>query len=325
MTRTPAEFQLPTPEHADAGAPPRMTRRRLLRGAVRAGIGFSAASLGALAYAHNVEPLRLRVNRLDVKIPGLPAAFDGLVVAHLSDIHMDDWMDAARIASAARLATSLKPDIIALTGDFISRDLRTRDSAGRFIGDAKARMAPGLAQSLSLLSAPLGVFAVQGNHDHWSGGPTMSFLLQQAGIRELDNRAAPIERDGQRLWLCGVDDAWVGAADLEQVLGALENQARPNEPAILLAHEPDFADHAALSGRFALQLSGHSHGGQVAIPLFGPLILPPMGRKYHTGLNRVSDSSSAMQVFTTRGVGVVGPRVRFNCPPEIALLTLRPA
>ena len=111
-----------------------------------------------------------------------------------------------------------------------------------------------------------------------------------------------------------------------EVLEGLRD-ARPDEIAILLLHEPDAADLLASEGRFSLQLSGHSHGGQVSLPLVGPLILPPLGRKYHTGLYQVPPRGGgrAMQVFTSRGVGVVNPRVRFNCPPEIALLTLRSA
>jgi predicted MPP superfamily phosphohydrolase len=170
---------------------------------------------------------------------------------------------------------------------------------------------------------------VLGNHDHWaSGSPvgaSMKQIIADGGVRELDNAVAPIERGGVRLWLCGVDDLWVGRADLNRVTQHLREKSRPDEVAILMAHEPDFADEVVREGRFALQLSGHSHGGQVALPLLGPPILPKFGRKYHTGLYRVRHEQSALWQFTTRGVGVAGPRVRFNCPPEIALLTLRSA
>ena len=341
-----------------AKKPPRVTRRRLLQVLVRSGIGACAASLGGLAYAHEVEPVRLRINRQDLRIPGLPQAFDGLRIAHLTDIHLDPWMDAARIARACRLANSLSPDLIAITGDFVSRDSRPRDARGEPIGDALTGVAPGLAESLSILQAPLGVWGVLGNHDHWASRegdghadqdeanghdanssaklgqvgrrarPIMSRVIAEGGVRELDNKIAPIERGGERLWLCGVDDYWSGDPDPRGVLRLLEEQARPGEIAILLLHEPDAADIMVGLGRFSLQLSGHSHGGQVNIPLVGPLILPALGQKYHTGLYHVAargPSSPALQVFTSRGVGVVNPRVRFNCPPEIALLTLHPA
>jgi predicted MPP superfamily phosphohydrolase len=257
-------------------------------------------------------------------------------------------------------ANSLGADMIVITGDFVSRDLRALDKTGLPIGEAYTMAAPGLVPALSILEAPLGVWGVLGNHDHWtahpetkddasrratdfsaarpssakdkpSGQPEANLvrrMLREAGVRELNNSIVPIERGGARLWLCGIDDLWVGDPDFPSVLAQLEQQAA-GELAILMAHEPDYADIVAQSGRIALQLSGHSHGGQVNIPFIGPPVLPSMGRKYHTGLYKIPTPSgsqvSPMQVFTSRGVGIVGMRIRFNCPPEIALLTLRAA
>lgn len=357
MTPAPRSTSLspaPSPENS------RISRRRLLQRFVRGAIGLGVASLGGLAYAHEIEPSWLRINRRDIRIAGLPRALDGLSIAHLTDLHLNFWMTQERLSGVMRTANSLGADLIVITGDFVSKDMRPLDERGNHIGDAYTLAAPGLSQALSILRAPLGVWGVLGNHDHWTADPEMSHtprpqtvastaasdasgapsqynvvrrLIREAGVRELDNKIAPIERHGARLWLCGVDDLWAGQPDFPGVISQLEQQAAPNEVAILLAHEPDYADVVAASGRISLQLSGHSHGGQVCIPFIGPPILPSMGRKYHTGLYQIATSGGStqspardsMQVFTSRGVGIVGMRLRFNCPPEIALLTLRSA
>ena len=335
----------------------RISRRRLLQRFVRGALAIGVASVGGLAYAHEVEPSWLRINRRDIRIAGLPRALDGLTIAHLTDLHLNHWMTRERLSEVSRRANSLGADLIVITGDFVSKDMRPIDARGNHIGDAYTLAAPGLSQALSILRAPLGVWGVLGNHDHWTADPEMSHtpraqavssaasssasgdynvvrrLIREAGVRELDNKIAPIERNGARLWLCGVDDLWAGQPDFPSVISELEQRANPDEVAILLAHEPDYADVVAKTGRISLQLSGHSHGGQVNIPFIGPPILPAMGRKYHTGLYQIATSGgsphsparNSMQVFTSRGVGIVGMRVRFNCPPEIALLTLRMA
>ena len=353
---TPAPLStVPSPSASPDSS--RISRRRLLQKFVRGALAIGVAGAGGLAYAHEVEPSWLRINRRDIRIAGLPRALDGLTIAHMTDLHLNHWMTQERMSEVSRRANSLGADLIVITGDFVSRDMRPVDARGNPIGDAYTLAAPGLSQALSILRAPLGVWGVLGNHDHWTADPEMSHtphaqpvaatsaastlpsgeynvvrrLIREAGVRELDNKIAPIERNGARLWLCGVDDLWAGEPDFPGVISQLEQQASPDEVAILLAHEPDYADIVAKTGRISLQLSGHSHGGQVNIPFIGPPILPAMGRKYHTGLYQIptsggspqSPARNSMQVFTSRGVGIVGMRVRFNCPPESALLTLR--
>jgi predicted MPP superfamily phosphohydrolase len=130
----------------------------------------------------------------------------------------------------------------------------------------------------------------------------------------LDNSGVALSAGGSQLYLAGVDDCWSGAPDLELALDGAPAAA----PVVLLAHEPDFADTFALDGRVSLQLSGHSHCGQVRLPGIGALVLPTYGQKYDAGLNKASN----MWVYTTRGIGVIGPPVRFNCPPEITEIML---
>lgn len=290
-----------------------LTRRGFFKAGVRAGIGLSATSLCSLGYASQIEPHRWSITRHDLLLPRLARAFDGYRVLHASDLHCDGvWMNRARLSQIIELVNREAADLVALTGDFVSHDAK--------------KFAPDVAWALRQLKARDGVFAVLGNHDHWSGVEIMRSALREAGVRELPNRVHTLRRreaqstlDAPMLHIAGVDDWWEKKADIDAVARELPQSGAT----ILLAHEPDFADVSAKIGRFDLQLSGHSHGGQVRVPGFGPLVLPAMSQKYHSGLYEIETPSGTMWQFTTRGLGMVGPRVRFACPPEIAILTLR--
>jgi predicted MPP superfamily phosphohydrolase len=172
-----------------------------------------------------------------------------------------------------------------------------------------------LEKAFARLQAKDGVFAVLGNHDHWVGAERVRGLLDRCHVRELRNDVVTLRRGGAVLHLAGVDDVMVHQDDLAQVLARLPAEG----PALLLAHEPDFADRAARAGRFGLQLSGHSHGGQVVLPGLGSLVRGPYCWKYPVGRYRVKD----MTLYTNRGLGSNMWWVRINCPPEIARITLR--
>lgn len=287
-------------------SPPRklfqLSRREFLRLGLFAGASSLLGAAGSAAYGFGLEPDWIDVSRVTLALPRLPAVFDGLRLAHLTDLHLDDWMTDDRLASIVDLTNRAVPDAVLLTGDYITG-----------IPDLETRL-PALTEGLARLTAPLGVYAVLGNHDHWTDARAVRHALEAAGARELRNRAHRLERAGHSLYLCGVDDYWERHADLDRVMDGLPEAAC----AILLAHEPDYADISAATGRFDLQLSGHSHGGQVALPLVGPVILPTYAEKYPSGLYRVG----RMWQYTSRGLGMVAPRVRFNCRPELALLTL---
>ncbi|HUF37872.1 MAG TPA: metallophosphoesterase [Anaerolineales bacterium] len=247
------------------------------------------------------SPKHFDVNEFDLPLERLPAAFDGYRIIHLSDIHMGTWMNRERLEGVVELVLEEKPDLVAITGDFVSYTLDVSLDE--------------LAEVLARLHAPDGVYAVRGNHDCWTDPDRVSAMLGEAGIVELRNDFIRIERAGQRLYLAGVDDVYDGRADLEAVITRLPEDGA----AILLAHEPDFADEAAGTGRFDLQLSGHSHGGQLNFPVVGPLYLPQLAKKYVRGLYRVG----AMHLYVNRGLGTTALQLRVRCRPEIAVIALR--
>jgi predicted MPP superfamily phosphohydrolase len=167
---------------------------------------------------------------------------------------------------------------------------------------------------LRQMRAPYGLCAVLGNHDVKSDPNLVEGLLRAVGIQVLANQSVPIEGNGARFWLSGVNDPLEGKPDLAQTLHSVPS----DEATILLAHEPDYADHVV---RYPvdLQLSGHTHGGQIRVPFLPPGYLPPMGRKYVWGLYKIG----GLTLYTNRGLGTVNVPVRMNCPPEITLLTPR--
>jgi predicted MPP superfamily phosphohydrolase len=166
------------------------------------------------------------------------------------------------------------------------------------------------------LSAPEQVWAVLGNHDHWTDAAVVAEAVSRAGIRLLRNANGVIRRGAGRLWIAGVDDVLAEQHDLPRALAGIPN----GDGVILLAHEPDFADEAALDQRPGLQLSGHSHGGQIRLPFYGATVLPRLARKYPQGLRRVG----GMWLYTNRGIGTIDIPIRFNCRPEVTLFTFLP-
>ncbi len=276
------------------------TRREVLKGT--AGLALRAALVGTagVGYGTRIEPRWFDIEPVAVTLPRLDPAFHGYRLVQLSDLHMGDWRDRARLDEVVALVNTLQPDLIAITGDFVTR--RPADSAHDLIG------------ALRLLQARDGVLAVLGNHDQKPNTAVIRQVLQESNILNLDNDVHTIRRGGAALHIGGVDDVWFKMARLDQVLARLPADGA----AILLAHEPDFADISAATGRFDLQLSGHSHGGQVVVPLLGPPHLPEMGEKYPSGRYQVG----RMIQYTNRGVGMVRPHVRLNCRPEITRFTL---
>lgn len=283
----------------------RFTRRAFLKLVTHLALGAAAAEIGT-TYSILVEPSWVDVTQIRMKLPRLPAAFSGFRLAQISDLHFGGWMTREKLLPALELLQAQSPDAIAITGDFAHG---SRESTSLVMDS--------VLDVFRTLTRRTPTFAVLGNHDYWTDPDLVRRFLNDTGIRELRNDVYPFEKAGECLYLCGVDDIWEKHHDLKAVTGKLSAQ----DCAILMAHEPDFADHSAATGCFDLQISGHSHGGQIVIPIFGPPMVPPLGKKYHTGLYQVG----RMFQYTNRGLGMVNPAVRFNCRPEITIFTLERA
>ncbi len=283
------------------------TSERLSRLQARGGLGKAAAAAallgaGGLFYAREVETRRVEIVRLTVTLPRLAPEFDGYRLVQIGDIHLDDWTRPRRLNRIMERVNEQRPDLVAIMGDFASYSARRLD-AGVLVG------------ALRRLSARDGVLAILGNHDYLTDVGLVRRCVREGGVKGLLNEVRTLQRGEARLHVAGIDDVMEGRSRLDLVLGRLPESGA----AILLAHEPDFADVASATGRFDLQLSGHSHGGQVRLPLFTRLVLPPFSQRYPGGLHQVGE----MALYTNRGLGTVHARLRFLCRPEITVLTLR--
>lgn len=247
-----------------------------------------------------IEPRWIKVTRPTIRIPSLPGAWDRATIAVLADFHRGRLIGKEHIRQAVELANDARPDVIALLGDYVSRTDAITDDYAKLLGK---------------LRAPLGVFGVLGNHDYWTDSRGVEAMLAGAGVRLLTNRHALLRRDGAPLCLAGVDDLWVGSPDLASALGATD----PAVPRILLCHNPDYAEQIPPAPRVDVMLCGHTHGGQVKIPFVGRLRLPIRHAKYAAGWARGPNCP----VYTSVGLGMVGIPVRFNCRPELAVLSLQ--
>lgn len=284
---------------------PLTTRRKFLR--IAAGTGAAAV----LADTVLLEPNRPRIVRKDFALKRWPARLDGFTIALLSDFHYDPIFSVHPLRTAIGMVNGLTPDLIVLTGDFVSAPILGSSD------HKAAEAAEPCARLIRQMKAKHGLWAIMGNHDYYTDPVRVARALQAEGIHVLENESAAIERDGGRFWLSGVNDVVAEVADLDKTLHSVPT----DEATVLLAHEPDYADYVA---RFPvdLQLSGHSHGGQVRMPWgLMQLYLPEMARKYVWGTYRIRD----LMLYTNAGLGTVGLPIRWNCPPEITLLTLRRA
>jgi predicted MPP superfamily phosphohydrolase len=277
---------------------PELSRRELFRSIFAAGGGVALLGGGGYLYGTRLETEWLELESVILPIPALPTGLEGFRIVLLSDFHLYPNTRLPFIREAVEMARKLKPDLAVLTGDFVLQS-----------AEAILDLAPALAK----LNARYGVFSVLGNHDHWKGPGMIREGLEQEGFTVLHNRGVQLTHGGTCLYLAGVDDCWSGEPDLEAAMDGHPGSI----PTVLLSHEPDPADEYALDDRVTVQLSGHSHGGQVRIPGLGSPFLPPFGRKYDVGLHRVRNT----WLYTNRGIGVTAP-IRLNCRPEITELTL---
>lgn len=289
-------------EGPEAEAKPRLSRRNFIRG--------SALAVGGLAfYAGEIARHEISVVTQTLGIRNLQDAFVGLRVAQVSDIHFDEFTEPAFVRRVVAEINRLQPDLVLLTGDFIS------------IGPLPKTYAEGaILRCLEILRGITAArFACMGNHDSIIGAPVLRPIFASYDIPLLMNEHVPFERDGQRLWISGVGEYLTEVANLD-----LAVPKRPDGPVLLMGHSPDYADAVVQHARGRLvdvMFSGHTHGGQVRIPLLPPMHLPLGGQKYVEGMFQLGQ----MQLYVNRGIGTVGVPMRLNCPPEIGLFTLQRA
>ena len=241
----------------------------------------------------------LTVERSQIPIARLPESLQGMTIVQLTDLHLHPFTQIEHIDRAVYLANSLKPDVIVLTGDYVWHD---------------ANDILDLMPSLAKLNAKYGVFSVLGNHEYKTDAGLITDTFENVGIPVFKNRGIDIQVGKHALYLAGIDDGWLGSPDIVQTMEAHSAQA----PVVLMAHEPDMIDWYAHDTRINLQLSGHTHGGQIQSSSNKPLVRPYLGRKYVQGLHRVNES----WVYTSRGIGTTGIPLRRNCAPEVTHITL---
>ncbi|MBL8769407.1 MAG: metallophosphoesterase [Planctomycetes bacterium] len=276
-----------------------MRRRRLA--AVLVVLALAATWLAAETFW--IGPGRLVVRDVALEPPKWPDALDGLKIALLSDLHTGSPRNGpANLARVVDATNAVRPDLVLLAGDFVIHDV----IGGTFV-EPEA-----IARELARLEAPLGVFAVLGNHDWWLSATRVREALETHGIAVIDDRAARLTWKDATFYLAGISDYWEGPHDVRAALAQV-----PEDATILaLTHNPDVLPD--IPSRVSLTLAGHTHGGQVDLPLLGRLVVPSR-RIYAFG--HVVDEGR--HVYVTSGVGTSILPVRFRVPPEISVLTLR--
>jgi hypothetical protein len=262
----------------------------------------------ALVQAAAIEARQFELTRFPIRLAKLPRAFHGLKLAQLSDIHHSPFLGEAEIAQAIRFTNALQPDVVALTGDYISHSPDYIAGVARLLGE---------------LCAPLGVFAILGNHDHWTDGAKMAAALREAGITTLINEHVTLRREDAEIKLLGIDDMMVKRDDLAAALAGTS----ADETRILLSHNPAIIREAARA-KIDLVLSGHTHGGQINWRLLtGRTAQRPKYRRWRQrhsrrllrGYAAVDDT----QIYVNRGLGTVVVPLRYGCTPEITLIELQ--
>ncbi|TWM30217.1 3',5'-cyclic adenosine monophosphate phosphodiesterase CpdA [Bacillus paralicheniformis] len=278
------------------------SRRQFLKGF----LGLAAAGLftaaGGLGYARYLEPHMLETNLIPIRHRLIPKGFDKFRIVQFSDTHLSEYFTAEELSNVVSQVNALSPDLIVFSGDLIDKPHRYREHERA-------------VNALKKLAAPYGKLAIFGNHDHGGYGTKVyQTLMASAGFRVLRNDFMKLELiDGSVIEIASLDDLMLGSPDYEGILSKLSEKAF----SILLVHEPD----AALTAKqypVNLQISGHTHGGQIQIPVFGPLITPPYGEIYTEGMYE----TAGMKIYVNRGIGTTRLPLRFLSKPEITVFQL---
>jgi predicted MPP superfamily phosphohydrolase len=307
--RISGRFRARREVRASAPSPGSINRRQFLARSAAGAVGVATGGLGS--YASLVAPEILRVRRYAIPVAGLPPEFDGLRIVHVSDTHYGPYVSMPFLEQVFERANALGGDLVLLTGDYVHY---TPESIG-----------PGI-DALRRLQARYGAAAVMGNHEHWEGAEACRERFRRIGLPLLDNARLFLTPDGlgeacvpgRSVCVAGVGDLWEDEVSFEKALDGVPEDV----PRIILSHNPDAAEIADPRHRIDLMLSGHTHGGQISLPVIGPPVAPSAyGEKYLGGLCQ----GPSCPVVVSRGVGLAGVPLRLGVPPELGVITLRRA
>jgi predicted MPP superfamily phosphohydrolase len=276
------------------------TRRHFLKKGSVILAGLFGLMTSTSLYSIIGERFWIQTKEIRLSMPTLPKAFSGLRIVQFSDVHLGHYYNLENLSSLVSKINSLQPEMICLTGDFVHD----------YTDDLERSV-----EVLSKLEAPYGKYAILGNHDYWLDVRLVTDVLERSGFQVLVNEHKVVELKGEQVYIAGIDDALSGRPNIELALSKIPSTSFT----ILLAHEPDYAE---ISKKFPvdLQLSGHSHGGQIRLPFYGAIYTPDYARIYFDGLEQVDK----MLLYTNRGIGTTGIPVRFFCRPEISVFTIEP-
>lgn len=273
-----------------------MTRRRFLSLLGKS----SLASFLLGTYSFMIERYMVQFNRYKIPVPNLPERFEGFRIAHITDVHYGYLVPLEFLKKLFAKVNSIKTDVVVCTGDYIHE----RNSV---------KQTNEIWPELSKLKGNFGEFSVLGNHDHWASTERAIYWLEKSG-QNARGKARFVESKGEKLWFVGAGDYLEDHFSLDNVL----KEVPEKDCRILLAHNPDTADTDFIN-RVDLMLAGHTHGGQVILPFYGPPILPVKNKDYTYGLKK---SKKGFHMFISRGIGWAMCPVRFNCYPEIPIIEL---
>lgn len=277
-----------------------MTRRAFLAGGLAGTLAAGGLTAVEAYQARYVNPYRPVVEHVSIPVPAAHTGLVGMKIGFISDTHVGPFITPDDLARATTLVADERPDLILLGGDYVSESPRYAGSAAEVLWEL-------------VRETPLGGFAVLGNHDLSVSRSRVQGVLNAIGIPVLRNQATSVRYGNTDLWIGGIDETLLGDDQPAETFAPVPAGAA----SIAVWHEPEFAEIAAAQGPF-LQLSGHTHGGQIRIPGVGPVGLPIHGKRYVMGLA----NAAGMAMYTARGVGVYRPPLRFNCPPEVTIITL---
>lgn len=283
-----------------------LSRRAFIKHFLKLGLITAGTSTGLYYYSHNIEPGMLQITKHTITHSAIPTGFNGFRIVQFSDTHLGFNYNLEQFEQLITEINSLTPDVIFFTGDLM-------DAPNKYPNHHE------IPAILNRLEAPFGKFTIYGNHDHGGYGSDLyKSIMDKANFIILQNQANKLNLlDGSEIYILGLDDAMLGKPDLTSMTEGIPKESYK----ILLCHEPDLATQAQHYG-IQLQVSGHSHGGQIQIPFYGPLVTPPLADLYHEGFYYLVEGTEPLTLYVNRGIGTTRLPFRFLSQPEVTLFEL---